>query len=297
MKAISLSFLAWALLAPAAIHAAGEGTSAASFLHIGTGARPAAMGGAFCAVADDISAVQWNPSGLARLRAREVMFTHNEWIEGVRNEFIGYAQPFKDWTLGLTAAYAHTGGMVKRGISGSELGGNFGASGMALTAAGGKEISDKFSVGAGLKLVRETLDDKSAATFALDAGALYRYRRFTFGAALQNAGGSIKLNEDSFPLPLTLRLGASTSLVERATLSLEAEKSSDADIAMKAGAEWAASKKLSLRAGYGTGHDENAGPGISLGFGVDARYALIDYSFTPFGDLGAVHLLSLRYRF
>lgn len=297
MKTLTSIFLAWALIAPAAAYASGEGTSAASFLHLGTGARPAALGGAFCAVADDINAVQWNPAGLAGMRDRELMFTHNEWIEEIRKEFFGYAHPFRDWTLGVTAAYFHTDGMVKRDISGNDLGGEFGASGLAVTAAGGRELSRELSVGAGLRLVQESVEDNSASTFSLDAGALYRHGRFLFGAALQNAGGSIKLHEDGFPLPLTLRLGASTDMVRRTTLALEIEKASDADLALKAGAEWEASKKLFLRAGYTTAAAENSGPGVSAGFGVDVRYAIIDYSFTPFGDLGAVHLLSFRRRF
>ena len=37
----------------------------ASFLNIAPGARAIGMGSAFAAVADDVSAVYWNPGGLA----------------------------------------------------------------------------------------------------------------------------------------------------------------------------------------------------------------------------------------
>jgi len=43
----------------------GVGTNAAAFLEIGVGARAMAMGGAYGAVANDASALYWNPAGIA----------------------------------------------------------------------------------------------------------------------------------------------------------------------------------------------------------------------------------------
>ena len=43
------------------------GLSAATFLSIEVGPRSKAMGGAFVGVADDVSAIYWNPAGLAKL--------------------------------------------------------------------------------------------------------------------------------------------------------------------------------------------------------------------------------------
>src|SRR5215470_12611647 len=57
------------------------GTFDGQFLKIGIGARAEGMGGAFVAVADDPSAVFWNPSGIARLDEdkAQVMVNHIEW--------------------------------------------------------------------------------------------------------------------------------------------------------------------------------------------------------------------------
>ena len=44
-----------------------RGTTAAPFMNISQGARATAMGSAFVAVADDPSAIFWNPAGLSRL--------------------------------------------------------------------------------------------------------------------------------------------------------------------------------------------------------------------------------------
>ena len=62
------------------------GTTAAQFLKIGIGARSIGMGGAFTAVADDISALYWNPAGLARMGGGQASFNHVNWIADVQYE-------------------------------------------------------------------------------------------------------------------------------------------------------------------------------------------------------------------
>jgi hypothetical protein len=79
--------LALALLLGAAAPALGQGTlggqragtSSATFLRIGVGARAVGMGESFVAVANDPSAIYWNPAGLASLQRRELAVSHVEW--------------------------------------------------------------------------------------------------------------------------------------------------------------------------------------------------------------------------
>lgn len=63
--------------------------------HACVGARPLAMGGAFIAVADDASAVYWNPAGLARLGERQLALTSTLNNRNVFNydDFVAYVQP------------------------------------------------------------------------------------------------------------------------------------------------------------------------------------------------------------
>src|SRR5688572_28460738 len=49
-----------------------EGSSGATFQKIGVGARAAGMGGAYSAMADDVTALYWNPAGAARLQGINV---------------------------------------------------------------------------------------------------------------------------------------------------------------------------------------------------------------------------------
>ena len=51
-------------------------TTAASFLEIGSGAKSLSMGGAFVSVANDVSALYWNPAGIVNIDRLSVQFYH-----------------------------------------------------------------------------------------------------------------------------------------------------------------------------------------------------------------------------
>jgi hypothetical protein len=51
---------------------------AGEFMAVGGGARALGMGGAFAAVADDASAVFWNPSGISGFDQMQALFMHSE---------------------------------------------------------------------------------------------------------------------------------------------------------------------------------------------------------------------------
>jgi long-subunit fatty acid transport protein len=69
--------VAW-FAAAALAHAAG--TTGANGIKLSAGARPEGMGGAFVGVADDISAIFWNPAGLSMLGSQEGSFMHTAYL-------------------------------------------------------------------------------------------------------------------------------------------------------------------------------------------------------------------------
>jgi hypothetical protein len=88
------------------------GTAAAQFLKIGVGARSAAMGEAFAAVANDGSALFWNPAGLMQSDKNEALFSHLEWLVDVQHEFFGYVHHFgKQQAIGISFVALHTAEM------------------------------------------------------------------------------------------------------------------------------------------------------------------------------------------
>ena len=56
------------------------GTTAAPFLEIGIGSSGIALGDAYVASVQDMSAIYWNPAGLAMLKSSEVLFMYQPWF-------------------------------------------------------------------------------------------------------------------------------------------------------------------------------------------------------------------------
>ena len=58
-------------------------TTAMPFLSMGMGVRAVAMAKAFCAVADDSSAMYWNPAGLGQIKRGQISIEYTRWFEDV----------------------------------------------------------------------------------------------------------------------------------------------------------------------------------------------------------------------
>ncbi|HSR17852.1 MAG TPA: hypothetical protein VLM39_07140, partial [Ignavibacteriaceae bacterium] len=55
-----------------------KGTTAAAFLEIPAGASAIGMGGAFVSLANDATALYWNPSGISLAQKYEAVVSHNQ---------------------------------------------------------------------------------------------------------------------------------------------------------------------------------------------------------------------------
>jgi len=308
------------LLASAPASALGDGsrgTSGAAFLKIGPGARPAAMGEAYSAVADDIHAVYYNPAGLARVGAWELTGMHDRYFQGLDYNFIAFAVPVSrlvSRSTGVWSEYAGTvavgvydlavDGMERRGETDTnEPTGTFESDDMAIALAYGRRIDEKLSLGGAGKIIRQSLDDRHGTAFAADLGALYQLdKRLTLAAGVRHLGTGAKLGGESDPLPLTGYLGAAYRLREPLTFSLDLGVPRDRVPTVSVGTEY--TRKFSddlraaLRAGYFTRNTDADGfNGVSLGFGLGFGRAGFDFAWVPFGDLGNTFRYSLLLKF
>ncbi|RKZ03182.1 hypothetical protein DRQ21_06570 [Candidatus Fermentibacteria bacterium] len=68
---------------------------AGEFMYVGAGARALALGSAYSAVADDITAGYWNPAGLVHSRSKSLAFMHSERFGGlISYDYMAYSQEY-----------------------------------------------------------------------------------------------------------------------------------------------------------------------------------------------------------
>ena len=277
------------------------GTSAASFLKLGAGARAEAMGGAFSAVANDVTAVYWNPAGLAQLETAELAAMQNTHFVDTQYQFLAGAKPMGQNVMGISF-YRLDYGTIDSYTATDVKNGSFDAGSMAASVSLGRKLNDRMMAGVSVKLIEESIESEKASTFAADLGVLYKMDRFNFSGVIQNAGPGLKMVKDSAPLPLTIRVGASTKFMNEKMLgSVEISKPNDAAASLRGGVEYKLASMFALRGGYamapGQSTDLGGLVGLNAGLGVTFNRFNMDYTISPFGDLGLSHRISFGYKF
>ena len=270
-------------------YANGPGTTAASFLKIGVGAKASAMGEAFTALASDGTSLYWNPAGLSELKAKELSATYNSWLEEIKQGYLSFTFPTRGGTVGVGSNYVDMGKIEGRDVEGSPTG-DFTASDTHIFIGYAGRLK-KSSWGITVGTLQDVIKEDKKATFLATVGFLYPVSdRFTLGAVAQNIGS--RLGAD--PLPLTFKVGAASRL-KNLVLALDVAKPQDNEIYYCLGAEWWLANPFALRVGYKTNQD--AGEGITAGLGLKMGKVSLDYAYVPYGDLGSTHRISLGIKF
>ena len=294
------------------------GTSYFQYLKMDVGARTLAMGGAFTGVADDISAMRYNPAGLRMLLKPELSATHMEWIDSLRVESLSFGRPYGlDKAIGCSVFYMTSGD----DIMGRDNSGNpthiLKYEQMYATFGWATRLDryDNYLFGVNLKYAKEVLDYSVNSVMAFDTGFLCKlYRDWNLGICARNIGFGTKEE-----LPLETRIGLSY-LKRNLGLSFDAYKFSDTDVRYATGLEYFIKEVFVLRAGYNSSisnlgqltEDENlysiskySASGISLGFGILTKplsflggYAIkCDYAIVDYGRLGFNHIFTFSTEF
>jgi len=287
------------------------GTYDGQFLKIPIGARATGMGAAFVAVADDATAVFWNPAGVARLSGSTLSANYMNWAAGVDVWQATYVFSL-DFLPGMLAVHGRSLSMsdMKRTTVFHPAGdGTFfdaGYSEFGVTYA--RSLTDKFSVGLSGNLVHSGLDDLTSQTVAFDVGTLYDtgYRSLKIGMAIENMGVSeLSYIDDthSAKIPIMFRVGAAINVINQldhvVVTSAEFSHPPDNNERLNFGGEYTFKNFFSLRTGYNFGYDAE---GFAAGLGVKFPTSIssettVDYSYTDLGDLSAAHRFSLEITF
>ena len=260
-----------------------SGTTTAAFLKIGVG-RATGMGEAFTGVADDASAVYWNPAGISFMENREIMLTHNDWAADVYQEFVSAVVPTGFGVVAFSASYVGMGKIVQTTIDNpltpgyredlGDLNSYVSASDLWTSVTYSRLVTDRLSFGANVKYFQSQIWQMTSGGIAFDIGLFYRtpFNNINLGVSVNNFGADVHfrgrqlqyLDPDSVyqdktipveivtakdPLPTLFRFGVSIPIFKNFIVAFDVVHPSDINETVNIGFEYG-TKIFALRGGY-----------------------------------------------
>ncbi len=295
MQHMRIAAMACLLLAPVTARAQDGGTDS-PFAKIGAGARGIGLGRAFVSLADDASAVYWNPAALKNVQRMQFMAMYmpvfGDFTE-VTYTYFGFVYP----TLSAGAFgvgyinYGTTFDMYEEGTSRPLGEGDVGESQILISYALERHFGwlwGTLATGASFKISRQVVDPYSDSAPGVDLGFRYipdRAKSVALGVSVQDiAGGQYHLNLDDDTVDRTILMGGGyTKRFDNGAalrLLLQYDMPERADGRFHAGAEYAFSKFVALRAGF---DDDTA----TFGLGVGAFDYGLDFAFYSKDEAGS----------
>jgi tetratricopeptide (TPR) repeat protein len=127
------------------------GLTAFPILNIPIGGRSEGMAGAFSAVSDDVSFLEFNPAGSSMLEKSELAFFHNNWIADVKIEGIAYAARLGNFGIAAGAKWLYTP-FTEYNYYGDRVSGGYYSEGAAVLNASYNFLSGYYFSGLSLGL-------------------------------------------------------------------------------------------------------------------------------------------------
>jgi hypothetical protein len=279
-----------------------RGTTAAPFLSIPQGARALGMGGAFAATANDVSALYWNPAGIADLKGINFTFDHTYWIADIKYNYFGATVGMGSFgTLGLSVTASSIGDMQVTTVQQQDGTGEiFSVSDIAVGLSYAIKLTEDFGIGFTPKFINQTIWKMNANAFAIDIGMKYRtpFTGFTLGMAVTNLGTKMQmhgtdavvlydpdpynggnngripaeLSTDEWALPLNFRVGLAYDLsldkFGHLTVAADAMHPNDNFESVNFGVEYVFDDMVFLRGGMKDLFMADSEEGVTFGVGV-----------------------------
>ena len=175
------------------------GTTAAKFLSIGVGSKAVGMGGSYTSIADDATAMYWNPAGLSFHQTKEVYFNHSNWIADISFDYSGITIPIDNKpSLGFNITSVTMDEMEVTRYGNENTGETFSAADFAfgsnLFNEPNRSIFSRHKMG---KYIQQSISNSHARGFALDLGLLFDTPfGFRLGTSISNFGPKLKMTGD-----------------------------------------------------------------------------------------------------
>jgi hypothetical protein len=259
------------------------------------------LGDGLVGLADDSSALFFNPAGLGKLQSATLSINHNSYLAGTFEETLLFGMPAGPLGgFGAALQYVGWGSLDQRDVNGVPLG-SFSDSDVSLSLGWGHEVARDFSLGLALHATQQKIVDSLYTDLSGDVGALWTPSR-DIRAGLAFTGLSTSINGSTLAQDLHAGLSVRFHLNQGASvLSMLAGYWEPNGVSkLQGGLEGDLEGHYFLRVGYqGALTDNQIGglTGLTAGAGLKLGTVSLDYAFVPYGDLGTSHRVSLGYEF
>ena len=272
---------------------------------LGGTARATAMGDTFAGIADDASALFYNPAGLGWLETPELSAHENSWLVDTSRESVLLGLPLSTGgAMATSFSYMDWGSFDIRDQNGT-LEGSYTDRDLEVALGWGEEFWGKglrgLSLGFSVRGLKERLYDNDDFGVSADLGALWvPDPLFRVGLSYTHLGTAIEGSTQASNLDLAASLydyhvGRAMTLTLAGATSIQPS----GNPSIQLGAEAWISSIIAFRAGYvlSLTNDELGGlSGLTGGLGFKLKNYEVDYSYEPYGDLGVSQWISLTYR-
>ena len=304
-----------------AVHASGLKKYAGEFLYTGVGSRPLAMGGAYVAVANDVTAGYWNPAGLVDATGLQVQFMHaQQFMSSIQYDYLAASNRFDNGSAVALSVLrlgadnipdtrnALNGVTIADGLDYSRIT-FFNIADYAFLFSYARRHTEKLAYGVTVKLIYRDFYSESAYGLGFDVGMRYLVvQDLMLGLMARDLTTTVmawSTSEKEYITP-SLRPGLAYT-IHFPSIKLYLQPSMDLGILFESrkesaqinlgaasvdsfwGIEIGYSEHAFLRFGYDDLSRFNAGAGLHINrLGVDYAYTNYDY------ELGNVHRISFH---
>jgi len=304
-----------------AFGASRAGTTGMQFLKIAPDARSAGLSGNFVALVNDVSAVYWNPAGLALLDSQRyhVQMGQTLYWADIGISYLAAVRRFSGGSaLGLSVVGLNSGEMpVTTEFQPFGTGETFTANSSLVGLTYARSLTDMFSFGISAKWARENLAGVVTQNVLSDFGFDYQIglRNATLAVCVSNFGVNVRpdgslsrlrlsgrdtlTDFEEISVPALFRVGLAFDALNkenhRIRGAVQLNHPTDNRESLGFGGEYAYRNLLFARMGYEVGVDEALLPSFGAGFLLPRRFGSLrfDYGFNNKTRLGSVHRFTL----
>ncbi|MBK7629656.1 MAG: PorV/PorQ family protein [Ignavibacteriales bacterium] len=221
-----------------------QGEAAVPFLLLAPDSRAGGIGESGSGLADNSSAIFWNPAGIAFLSGTEVSITHSNWLPQFNldlfYDYLTYRQYFEELGGSVTGSitYMNFGEFVRTSADSPDPIGTFRSFDAAITLGYATKLSNDWGLGFNFRLIHSRLSDKGteeeqgsgvATSVSFDIATMWRPETFVIPLLDEDIGGkfSIGLNLSNLgpkiyyidkaqadPIPTNFRLGFAYKVID-----------------------------------------------------------------------------------